>query len=50
VIDPNASWTIDISKSKSKSRNSPYDGWAVKGRAVATIVNGVLKKNELSVR
>jgi dihydroorotase len=50
VIDPNASWTIDISKSKSKSRNSPYDGWAVKGRAIATIVNGVLKKNELSVR
>lgn len=47
VIDPDAEWTIDVTQFKTKSRNSPYHGWKVKGRAVATIVEGVIKKNEM---
>lgn len=48
IIDPKAKWTIDKSAFKSKSRNSPFDGWKVTGRAVATIVGGELKHNELA--
>lgn len=40
IIDPNLEWTIDASRSLSLSRNTPFDGWKVKGRAVATIVGG----------
>jgi dihydroorotase len=43
VIDPGRSWTIDAAKFASKSRNCPFDGWKVTGRAVATIVGGVVK-------
>ena len=48
VIDPKAKWTIDKNASKSKSRNTPFHGWKVTGRAVATIVGGEVKKNELA--
>jgi dihydroorotase len=47
VIDPKVKWTIDKRTFRSKSRNTPFDGWPVTGRAVATIVGGQLKKNEL---
>jgi dihydroorotase len=40
IIDPDLSWTFDVSKSKSKSRNTPFDGWTMRGAAVATIVGG----------
>lgn len=40
IIDPNLRWTIDASKFVSRSNNTPFDGWAVQGRAVATIVGG----------
>jgi len=47
VIDPDLEWAIDVNAFHSKSRNSPYHGWKVKGKAVAVAVGGVLKKNEL---
>jgi dihydroorotase len=47
VIDPKAKWTIDKNASKSKSRNTPFHGWAVTGRAVATLVGGEVKMNLL---
>jgi dihydroorotase len=40
MIDPNRQWEYDTSKGYSKSRNSPWDGQALVGRAVATLVNG----------
>lgn len=40
LIDPEAEWTIDAEKMRSKSRNTPFDGWSVTGRAVGTIVDG----------
>jgi dihydroorotase len=48
VIDPKARWTIDVTAFRSKSRNCPFDGWEVTGKAVATVVGGELKKCELS--
>jgi len=40
VIDPDAVWTYQVAESRSKSRNSPFDGWEMKGRARCTIVAG----------
>jgi dihydroorotase len=43
IIDPDAEWTIDVAAFKSKSRNCPFDGKPVRGRAVRTIVGGDTK-------
>jgi dihydroorotase len=43
IIDPAVEWTIDVARFRSKSRNSPYAGWKVKGRAHAAIVAGQVK-------
>jgi dihydroorotase len=43
VIDPKRSWKIDPERFASKSRNCPFTGWEVTGRAVATIVAGQVK-------
>ena len=43
LIDPSHEWTIDVKEFNSKSRNCPFDGWEVQGRAVATIVGGEMK-------
>lgn len=43
VIDPALGWTIDVHAFKSKSRNCPFHGQAVTGKAVATIVGGAVK-------
>jgi dihydroorotase len=40
VLDPDLRWKFDASRSKSKSRNTPFDGWTLRGAAVATIVGG----------
>ena len=40
IIDPELTWTFDVSRSKSKSRNTPFDGFTFRGGAVATIVAG----------
>src|SRR5262249_18350024 len=43
IIDPAAEWTIDPDHFRSKSKNCPYAGWKVRGRATAVIVNGDVK-------
>jgi dihydroorotase len=43
IIDPNLSWRVDVSTFRSKSVNSPFHGWTLQGRAVATIVGGRVK-------
>ncbi|MEM5789423.1 MAG: dihydroorotase, partial [Syntrophobacteraceae bacterium] len=40
VIDPNAEYVIDVNSFKSKSRNCPFHGMRVRGRAVLTLVGG----------
>ncbi|MFL6284401.1 MAG: dihydroorotase [Pyrinomonadaceae bacterium] len=49
VLDPELRWTFDASRSKSKCRNTPFDGYTLQGAAVATIVAGrVVYKRERS--
>jgi dihydroorotase len=43
LIDPETRWTIDPSKFHSKSRNTPYAGWEVRGRAHTVIVGGEVR-------
>ena len=40
IFDPNAEWTVDVSRFKSKSRNSVLQGVTLTGRAVTTFVGG----------
>ena len=40
VIDPDCEWVFRVEDSASKSKNSPFFGWKLKGKAVATIVAG----------
>lgn len=42
LVDLNASWTVDSSRFQSKSRNCPFHGMELKGRAVKTITAGKL--------
>ena len=46
VIDPAKDWTIDPTKFKSKSRNCPFAGWKVKGRAELVMVGGNIKQEK----
>jgi len=40
VFDPEARWTVDPARFRSKSRNTPYVGWELRGRVVRTLVDG----------
>jgi dihydroorotase len=40
VLDLDAAWTVDRRAFRSRSRNTPFDGWSLKGRAVTTVVGG----------
>lgn len=40
VFDPKKKWTFEVAKSRSKSKNTPFDGWQLTGKVVATIVAG----------
>jgi dihydroorotase len=42
LLDPNLEWVFDVNRSKSKSRNTPFNGRRMVGAAVATIVGGRL--------
>src|SRR5262249_13095592 len=40
IIDPNVEWSVDLERLASKSRNTPFAGWSMTGRAACTIVGG----------
>lgn len=40
IVDPEEAWEVDPARFRSKSRNSPFGGWKVKGRVHQTIVGG----------
>ncbi len=46
VFDPNCEWIYDRAQSESKSKNSPFHGWKMRGKAIATIVGGKIICNE----
>jgi dihydroorotase len=43
LIDPEMFWRVDANAFASKSVNTPFHGWTLQGRAVATIVAGRVK-------
>jgi len=40
IFDPKKKWTYDAAKSVSKSKNTPFGGWQLTGKVMATIVGG----------
>ena len=47
IFDPKARWTYDVMKTRSRSRNCPYDGMQFQGKVRATIVGGKIVFSEL---
>jgi dihydroorotase len=46
LIGLHQGWVVDASTFASKSRNCPFNGWALRGRAVMTIVGGKIVSGE----
>lgn len=40
LFDPDAEWTVDPERFHSKGRNTPFGGWTLKGRVLATAIGG----------
>lgn len=40
IFDPKAQWTYRAAEGKSKSRNTPFDGWPMQGRVKWTVCEG----------
>jgi dihydroorotase len=40
IIDPLKEWTVDVNKFESMSKNCPFNGWKLKGKAFMVIVQG----------
>ncbi len=40
IIDPDLEWTLDARQLKSKSKNTPFDGWLMRGAAIRTLLAG----------
>jgi len=40
IIDPELQWVVNKDDFRSKSSNTPFDGWRVSGKALMTIVGG----------
>ena len=49
LIDLERRWTVDPATFASKSRNTPFAGWELQGKAVMTIVGGEIKYSDLPV-
>lgn len=50
VIDPDIRWTVDPAKFRSKSINTPFAGWNLRGRADTVIVGGRIKHSARDAR
>jgi dihydroorotase len=40
LVDPDAAWTVETPKLRSKSKNTPFRGHEMRGKAIVTIVGG----------
>jgi dihydroorotase len=45
VLDLDVEWTLDVNQFKSKARNCPFKGWALKGAPVYAVVQGVVHES-----
>jgi dihydroorotase len=43
IIDPQHEWTVDPSRFHSRSKNTPFAGWRLRGRAETVIVGGEVR-------
>ncbi|MDZ7618481.1 MAG: dihydroorotase [Patescibacteria group bacterium] len=43
IINPSTDWTVDPAEFRSKSTNTPFAGWKLRGRADVVIVGGRVK-------
>jgi len=48
LMDLETPWTVDVAAFRSRSRNCPFDGWVLHGRAVATVFRGRLVHDALA--
>ncbi|MEJ2039846.1 MAG: dihydroorotase [Desulfosarcinaceae bacterium] len=49
LIDPEKKFVVRADGFKSKSRNTPFEGWSLTGKAVITIVNGRIVHTEMTM-
>jgi dihydroorotase len=47
VNDPEREWIVDRHAFRSRGKNSPFHGWRMQGKAVMTIVAGVIRYRDL---
>ncbi|HEY5593722.1 MAG TPA: dihydroorotase [Nitrospiria bacterium] len=50
LIDPEATWTVDPRRFRSKSKNTPFAGWKMKGLVAMTIVDGLVVYSTEEIR
>ncbi len=48
IIDPDLEFQVDIRSFLSKSKNSPFNGWTLKGKAVLTMIDGRIVFNQMT--
>jgi dihydroorotase len=46
VVDPEQEWTVEPSVLRSKSKNTPFEGWTMQGRAILTLLGGAIVHDE----
>jgi dihydroorotase len=44
IIDPDVEWQLDSNDMLSRGKNTPFNGWAFRGKAVQTLIGGKLLK------
>lgn len=49
ILDPDLEFEVDLRSFRSKSRNSPFHGWKLKGRALLTMVEGKIVFNQIPI-
>ena len=47
ILDLEKTFTVKADQFKSMSRNTPFDNWEMKGKAVLTMVNGKIVFEDL---
>lgn len=50
IVDPERKWTVDVARFMSKARNCPFHGWKLRGKVLATIVNGAVVFTDGSIK